>query len=42
MEANLYFHFLECGFKKFDTFDKKELSDLLKCICSNVVVMFRM
>ena len=29
-KINLYYCCIDCGFKKFETIDKKELSDLLK------------
>ena len=28
-KTNLYSHFIDCGFKKFVTIDKEELSELL-------------
>ena len=31
-KIDLYVHCIECGFKKFGTIDKEELSDLLKIL----------
>ena len=43
-KINLYCYFADCGFKKFETIDKEELSDLLKSlnyILNNFIALFK-